>query len=231
MNHWPGSHYRTCVQLQKCDSVVLSPLWGSCRPPDLHHPAQDKQTRSQWRRRTDIYSTTLFTSCLCTKGKKKKTTKKKKALSAVVHEPLVAPYQHWWTEMNEWLKASTVHLMSAGDVMYEMSENMIITMMDLSCAPSSRLRADEVWRAVVEPSTLDFTAQHTQNTRPQTCWEKRTCSDEIFFFFWLFNSDSSVAAKSAFTNFISVEEKMTAVRHVQHPCTYEVSCLNYKGYI
>lgn len=40
--------------------------------------------------------------------------------------------------------ATTVHLMSAGDVMYEMSEQMIIIMMDLWRARSSRLVTDRL---------------------------------------------------------------------------------------
>lgn len=44
--------------------------------------------------------------------------------------------------------ATTVHLMSAGDVMYEMSEQMIIIMMDPWRAESSRLITDK-------PDTID----------------------------------------------------------------------------
>lgn len=46
----------------------------------------------------------------------------------------------------EWVTkgATTVHLMSAGDVMYEMSEQMIIMMMDLQRTQSSRPITDRL---------------------------------------------------------------------------------------
>lgn len=48
-----------------------------------------------------------------------------------------------WTEMGWMTKgATTVYLMSAGDVMYEMSEQMIIIMMDWRHAQNSQLLTD-----------------------------------------------------------------------------------------
>lgn len=53
----------------------------------------------------------------------------------------------------EWVTegVTTVHLMSAGDLMYEMSEQMIIIMMDLQ-----RFQA-ATWQAGVKLATLCFT--------------------------------------------------------------------------
>lgn len=76
----------------------------------------------------------------------------------------VLPSWDRWTEM-EWVTkgATTVHLMSAGEVMYDMSEQMIIILMDLW---HTQLRArkadaaDAVTQDGVELATLSLVQRH-----------------------------------------------------------------------
>ncbi len=78
----------------------------------------------------------------------------------------------------EWVTkvATTVHLMSVEEVMYEMPEQMIIIMMDL-CTQNHSDAADTVWHTRVKLATPRFAQKHWEEneTYCRVCMQLRVC--------------------------------------------------------